>query len=144
MTLNYTYLQSFFRTALGDFLGLIFSVFDKGKLQMCGFQSKLINGNWERVEIPVVVDSKLSMSTSHLLSERRLLESLLVMQLVLINEDKEVFENRLSSRSYLDICKASSVYQSGLFRYFLSEINVFELSFINNECENFFVISSLL
>ena len=36
------------------FIGLIFSVFNKEKIQVCAFQSrKLSNGDWERIEVPI-------------------------------------------------------------------------------------------
>jgi hypothetical protein len=108
---------------LGNFLGLIFSVFDKGRLEMCAFQSRKRKSDWERVEIPVVVSNKLNYSNS-LQSNKRLLESLIAMQLVLINEDRETFENvlKINRKSYLDISRSLSVYQVFMLSY------IFQLS----------------
>lgn len=107
--------------ALGDFLGLIFSVFDKGRLEMCAFQSRQNrSGDWERVEIPIIVGLVSKVPTSALQSERRLMESLIAMQLVLLNEDKETFEisssHHMRGCSYLNISRTLSVYQSSLLR----------------------------
>ena len=107
--------------ALGNFLGLIFSVFDRGQLEMCAFQSRQgRNGDWERVEVPVIV-RKSHGSINHVLqSEKRLLESLVAMQLVLMNEDKETLKINLSHHahdsSHLNITRTLSVYQSSIFR----------------------------
>ena len=107
--------------ALGDFLGLIFSVFDKGRLEMCAFQSRQNrSGDWERVEIPIIVGLVSRVPANALQSERRLMESLIAMQLVLLNEDKETFEisssHHIRGCSYLNISRTLSVYQSSLLR----------------------------
>ena len=107
--------------ALGNFLGLIFSVFDKGQLEMCAFQSRQNrNGDWERVEVPVIVSKSHGSINPSLQSEKRLLESLIAMQLVLMNEDKETLSITLSHHihdcSYLNISRTLSVYQSSMFR----------------------------
>ena len=107
--------------ALGEFLGLIFSVFDKGQLEMCAFQSRQNrNGDWERVEIPVVVSHSSGSANASLQCERRLLESLIAMQMVLMNEEKETFQTSQSTHahghSHLNISRKLSVYQSSLCR----------------------------
>lgn len=107
--------------ALGNFLGLIFSVFDKGRLEMCAFQSRQNrNGDWERVEVPVIVSKSHGSINPILQSEKKLLESLIAMQLVLMNEDKETLSITLSHYvhdcSYLNISRTLSVYQSSIFR----------------------------
>jgi BRCA1/BRCA2-containing complex subunit 3 len=107
--------------ALGNFLGLIFSVFDKGQLEMCAFQSRQNrNGDWERVEAPVIVSKSHGSINPILQSEKKLLESLLAMQLVLMNEDKETLSITLSHHvhdcSYLNISRTLSVYQASMFR----------------------------
>ena len=115
---------------LGKFLGLIFSVFDKGQLEMCAFQSKQNrNGEWERVEIPVIVGSPSLSSGIFLQSEKRLLESMIAMQMVLMNEDKETLEASLSHNkqtwSHLNVLRPLSVFQSGIFR--LVDLQIFPL-----------------
>jgi BRCA1/BRCA2-containing complex subunit 3 len=105
--------------ALGEFLGLIFSVFDKGQLEMCAFQSRQNrNGDWERVEIPVVVSHSSGSVNESLQCERRLLESLIAMQMVLMNEDKETFQTSQSTHahghSHLSISRTMSVHQASL------------------------------
>ena len=106
---------------LGKFLGLIFSVFDKGQLEMCAFQSRQNrSGEWERVEVPVIVDHAAMNSSSSLHAEKRLLESLIAMQVVLMNEDRETLDNSFSKEknkwSYLNITRPLAVHQTGLLR----------------------------
>ena len=115
---------------LGKFLGLIFSVFDKGQLEMCAFQSKQNrNGEWERVEIPVIVGTKSFSSGVALQTEKRLLESLIAMQMVLMNEDKETLEANFSRNnqtwSHLKVMRLLSVFQSGIYR--LIDLQIFPL-----------------
>jgi proteasome lid subunit RPN8/RPN11 len=73
------------------FIGLIFSVFNKGKIQVCAFQSrKLSNGDWERIEVPLdlqtlhkPIDGELSR-----LSSVVSMQTLLSLQKISFNEGK--------------------------------------------------------
>ena len=111
--------------ALGDWLGLIFSVFDKGRLEICAFQSiQNRSGSWDRVEIPVTVVSLTAVPHAYeaFRTNRRMLESLPAMQQVLLNEEKETFEENMRSNgglldtSRLGVSRALSIYHSALLR----------------------------
>ena len=111
--------------ALGDWLGLIFSVFDKGRLEICAFQSvPNRNGSWDRVEIPVTVMSLTAVPPAYeaFRTNRRMLESLPAMQQNLLNEEKETFEENMRSNgglldtSRLGVGRALSIYHSALLR----------------------------
>eukprot|EP01041_Mallomonas_annulata_P010560 gene10560-22037_t len=101
------------------FLGLIFSVFDKGRLEVCAFQSRgIVHGlevacEWERVEIPVVI---LHTPKYPIGSSTRSIESLIALQLVLLNEDRQTFKKELTGSSYLEIARTTGVYQNAVFR----------------------------
>jgi len=106
------------------FLGLIFSVFDKGRIEVCAFQSRGVGQNvdcceWHRVEIPVVIDNTSNYIPHNINSPKRALESLVALQLVLLNEDKQTFKKELSGASgasYLEISRTCSVYQAAVLR----------------------------
>ena len=109
--------------ALGDWLGLIFSVFDKGRLEICAFQSiQNRSGTWDRVEIPVTVISLIAVPSAFeaFRTNRRMLESLPAMQQVLLNEEKETLEEHIRTNgglletSRLGVGRALSIYQSAL------------------------------
>jgi hypothetical protein len=124
---------------LGDFLGLIFSVFDKGRLEVCCFQSRQnVNGDWERVEIPLFVSSssKIPATLDAVKVDGRLLEGLVSLQVVLLNEEREAFELRnppaalirganVPRPSDLELLRQSSVYQSAIFR--LVDLQIYPL-----------------
>ena len=71
------------------FIGLIFSVFNKGKIQVCAFQSrKLTNGDWERIEVPLYLqtsDKPINREPSRLSSVVSM-QTLLSLQKISFNE----------------------------------------------------------
>ena len=95
--------QGNFQHFNSGFLGLIFSVFDKGRLEVCAFQSKQspATGTWERVEIPIAVCNFASpkglnprtgkYGQRESLDDRRL-EHLMILPMVLLNEEREIFD----------------------------------------------------
>ena len=126
--------QGYYQQLDRGFLGLIFSVFDKGNLEICAFQSRgkgggVENCEWCRVEIPVVIScaSSSRMDEINNISNisppelPRLLESLVSLQLVLLNEDRFTFLNAVSGTlgsadCKLQIARATTVYQNALLK----------------------------
>jgi BRCA1/BRCA2-containing complex subunit 3 len=103
------------------FIGLIFSVFDRGRLEICAFQSRGSGGSnvgdcqWATVEIPIVIlQESLPPTMSgevHLSSENNV-----ALLAVLLNEDKQIFHaiSGSSNPSESDLTRVFNVYQSSL------------------------------
>lgn len=102
------------------FVGLIFSVFDSGRFDICAFQAnkQSIGQDWTRSEIPIVLEHKLLspfISTSAL-------DSVAALQLVTLNEELEVLIAHRSldgdslPSSSLRQCRLTNTYQSALYR----------------------------
>ena len=87
------------------FIGLIFSVFDKGRFDVCAFQSKTAGSDWCRVEVPVVV--RRGPNT---------LEGMASLQQVILNEEVSARANVSPSSSVLEKCRLCCVYQSAMLR----------------------------
>lgn len=69
------------------FIGLIFSAFDQGRLEVCAFQSLNADQCWERLEVPITIVSRLP---SHL-------HSLLALQVSLLSEELEMYTRAVDS-----------------------------------------------
>ena len=63
------------------FIGLIFSVFDQGRIEVCAFQSMNAEQCWERLEVPITVVSRLPSYP----------DSLLALQVSLLSEELEMY-----------------------------------------------------
>jgi proteasome lid subunit RPN8/RPN11 len=106
--------QGLYQSLEAKFIGVIFSVFNKGKLDVCAFQSRNLgtheSPNWQRVEIPIVVvktdicrleapiaSTSTSTHSPSLASGIRTtsstaLEHLINLNYVLLNEEKLAFD----------------------------------------------------
>lgn len=122
------------------FIGLIFSVFDKGRIEICAFQSiQNENLDWERLEVPIQVKTHLSSQISNanmqslenenvvlkcvnnkILDEMlrtKDLSHLLIVFLALFSEEKDLFLKMSTQQSsHLYTCKIHTVYQSAILR----------------------------
>ena len=86
----------------GGFLGLILSVFDQGRVEVCAFQSLSSDMCWERVEVPITVVSRLPVSS----------ESLLALQVSQLSEEMGSFLRAvdtavLNATSATEVCAYS-------------------------------------
>lgn len=92
------------------FIGLIFSVFDKGRLEICAFQSRGSTPNsgdcqWATVQVPVVIlydppptpCSKFSVAPIPISSE-----NIVALLAILLNEDKQIFQAITTPNSSVD------------------------------------------
>jgi BRCA1/BRCA2-containing complex subunit 3 len=100
------------------FIGLIFSVFDKGKYDVCAFQSqgvgaKVDDCQWSRVEIPIVVIHDSSPNVSQP-SSSRMLEGILALQLMLLSEESHTFHTESQNSSALESTRYISLYMNSL------------------------------
>lgn len=82
------------------FVGLILSVFDRGNIEICAFQSRQVeeNGPWERIEIPISlqlcnkIDTQIAQHGINIqLPGKISLETMYAMQKALLNEDASAF-----------------------------------------------------
>lgn len=133
--------QALYQSLDARFIGLIFSAFSCGRLEICGFQSKNTGTpskpSWQRSEIPVSIgisngvngeerhDSSVSPGVS---SSSRFIEHAVNLQAVLLSEEKlaredfysqHVSDSGLSSMGVLQSC---AVYQSSLLRIVDSQL----------------------
>jgi BRCA1/BRCA2-containing complex subunit 3 len=81
------------------FIGLIFSSFDKGRFDICAFQSMNSNMCWERLEIPIHIISNSQSSY----------ESMLALQCSLMNEEHLLFKKTIEQDSS-SVSSATEVY----------------------------------
>lgn len=114
------------------FFGLIVSCFDQnqGQIDVCAFQSQMVytedcpSGYWVKTEVPITVISK----------KERLLDSLLALQLVFLNEEKEVYDKYTDKKSKedvksdLELSKSLSIYESTLIRLIDTQIIPLQMS----------------
>jgi BRCA1/BRCA2-containing complex subunit 3 len=113
--------QGCFQQLDPGFVGLIFSVFGRGRIEVCAFQSLLIDGTtWERVEVPLIVLPNTKSTRGGDLSHRSF-ESLLTLPVLLLQEEQQLFESFLineghGKKSRLEICRAGGTYQSAIHR----------------------------
>jgi proteasome lid subunit RPN8/RPN11 len=86
--------QGLYQSIDQGFIGLIFSVYDKGNLDICAFQSFNSNGNmcYERLEIPVYITGS-GMNTY---------ESLLSLQISILSEEKALYENTVKANGSIN------------------------------------------
>ena len=125
--------QGSFQMLDTGFFGLIVSCFDQnqGQIDICAFQSHMVfnddcpNGYWLKTEVPITVIS----------NEIRLLDSLVALQLVFLNEEKEVYDKftdkkstTLHVKSDLELSKSSSLYESTLVRLIDTQIIPLQMS----------------
>jgi BRCA1/BRCA2-containing complex subunit 3 len=114
------------------FIGLIFSVFDRGRLEICAFQSRGSGSNvgdcqWATVEIPILISRESMSPTPGPLSLEAPIssENNVALLAVLLNEDKQIFHSLSGSAfspsphdptnaSQSDLTRAFNVYQSSL------------------------------
>jgi len=115
------------------FFGLIVSCFDQnqGQIDVCAFQSHMVysedcpNGYWVKTEVPITVITR----------KERLLDSLMALQLVFLNEEKEVYDKysdkkstRQDVKSDLELSKSISIYESTLVRLIDTQIIPLQMS----------------
>lgn len=103
--------QGIYQQLDSSFIGLIFSVFDGGRFDVCAFQSKLVNGNdWTRIEVPLVF--------SYGLSKPLKIESVVSCQLGVLNEESEIASSFMARAglSQLRKCRVSALHKCSLFR----------------------------
>lgn len=123
------------------FIGLIFSVFDKGRFEICAFQSRGIGSKieeckWETIEIPVLISHNLLPSSYELSTSNNQLnyipnfsENYVALQSVLLNEEKQLFLDIINSSSnyielsLLDKSRICEVYKSSLLRLMDLQLN---------------------
>ena len=113
--------QGYYQQMERGFLGIIFSVFDKGKFEICAFQSRgtgtgIDNCTWDRLEIPIEISMSVPRGDIQCLnpfeeSGQRAIESLIALQLILLNEDRQAFAREIASSSCLTIARAAMVFQ---------------------------------
>lgn len=112
------------------FIGLIFSVFDKGRLEICAFQSRGSGGSnvgdcqWATVEIPIIISYEPPRTTfSGCHTPSMYSENSVALLAVLLNEDKQIFHSIASAASNstgdsapvnCDMTRVLNVYQSSL------------------------------
>jgi BRCA1/BRCA2-containing complex subunit 3 len=98
------------------FVGLIFSVFDSGRFDICAFQSKQLGQDWARIEVPIV----LAHSLLSPFVPTPALDSVAGLQLVALNEEIDALtahRARAKERpSALEQCRLACTYQSALLR----------------------------
>jgi BRCA1/BRCA2-containing complex subunit 3 len=92
------------------FIGVIFSVFNKGRLDVCAFQSRNIgtvdHPDWQRLEVPVVVASDETTLRS------RTLEHLVNLNYVLVNEERIAFDGAVDQTTTTAVSDSPSVRRS--------------------------------
>ena len=125
--------QGSFQMLDTGFFGLIVSCFDQnqGQIDICAFQSHMVytddcpSGFWIKKEVPITV----------VCNETRLLDSLVALQLVFLNEEKEVYDKytdkksrKLHVKSDLELSKSSSIYESTLIKLIDNQIIPLEMS----------------
>jgi BRCA1/BRCA2-containing complex subunit 3 len=120
------------------FFGVIFSVFDKGNISLCAFQSCNHVVSLERSEIPITVVNKLSdiRMLSYLNSTPLTNDSLLAHQIIQLNELKLMNEknqsylsnNSSQQLSYSEILLSSNSYQQSLLKLIDLQLSPLETS----------------
>lgn len=102
------------------FVGLIFSVFDKGNLEICAFQALQIDSVFERIEVPLVLEHTGRQTHLQTLSTKTSLDSLLALQASLLNEDLCAFtdlqQNELRAGDCAVLSRRCLAFQSALQR----------------------------
>jgi BRCA1/BRCA2-containing complex subunit 3 len=106
------------------FVGLIFSVFDNGRLDICAFQSRgegprIEDCQWSRVEIPIsIAPRKFTLTASQLSISQppRSTEGLISLQQILISEEMEQVSSLARHCSSAGLPHTLSIYQGILLR----------------------------
>jgi BRCA1/BRCA2-containing complex subunit 3 len=111
------------------FIGLIFSVFDKGRLEICAFQSRGSGSNvgdcqWATVEIPIVIAYDPPPTVSGSYNPAMYSDNSIALLSVLLNEDKQTFHSiattattsatSVAASTNSDMTRVLNVYQSSL------------------------------
>lgn len=107
--------QGHYQQMDSGFLGLIFSVFDVGRLEISAFQSLGLGGKvdsceWSRVEIPIIMYRNIDPSS------QRCIEGLITLQTALLNEDLETYASFARDATPLQLARYNHLYQTSLLQ----------------------------
>ena len=107
--------QGHYQQMDSGFLGLIFSVYDVGRLEISAFQSlgvgdRIDSCEWSRVEIPIIMFRSVTPSS------QRCIEGLISLQTALLNEDLETYESFARNAAPLQLARYNHLYQTSLLQ----------------------------
>lgn len=100
--------QASYQALDSGFIGLIFSVFDKGRIEICAFQSLENNSSksWSRVEVPIEVRTH----------RQGGLESLQALQVSMLNEERATFSSFVVKDTSHRLMGCLNIYSSSIQR----------------------------